>query len=70
MEARIKFSADIYIEGDNLEEIREKFENMQLFSQEAHEDCGAEFSELLLVEDSETYNDLRHEYDHCYDRNE
>jgi hypothetical protein len=27
-----------------------------------------EFSEIQLVEDAETYDDKRKEYDHCYDR--
>lgn len=66
MEVRIKFSADIYIEGETMKEIKEKWENMSLWSEEAKE-CSAEFSELELVEDAETYDDLRHEFDHAYD---
>ena len=67
MEVRIKFNADIYIEGETMQEVREKFENMPLFSIDAL-DCGVEFSEIQLVEDAETYDDKRKEYDHCYDR--
>ena len=67
MEVRIKFSADIYIEGETMQEVREKFESMELWSQEAL-DCGVEFSEIQLVEDAETYDDKRKEYDHCYDK--
>ena len=67
MEVRIKFNADIYIEGETMQEVREKFESMPLWSQEA-KDCGVEFSEIQLVEDAETYDDKRKEYDHCYDR--
>lgn len=67
MEVRIKFNADIYIEGETMQEVREKFESMELWSQEA-KDCGVEFSEIQLVEDAETYDDKRKEYDHCYDR--
>lgn len=69
MDVRIKFDADLIISGDTMQEVRSKFESMQLFSQEA-KDSGVEFSEIQLVEDSDTYDDLRHEYDHCYDRNE
>ena len=58
---RIKFSADLVIEADSLEAVRGKWENMPLWSEEAKE-CGAEFSEVLLVEDSETYNDLMEEW--------
>jgi hypothetical protein len=39
---------------------------MSLWSEEAKE-CSAEFSELELVEDAETYDDLLHEFDHAYD---
>jgi hypothetical protein len=35
---------------------------MPLFSADALEDGSAEFSELLLVEDAETYDDLMDEY--------
>ena len=66
MEVRIKFSADIYIEGASMQEVKEKFEAMPIFCVEAL-DRGAEFGEILLVEDSTTYKDLRHDYDHCFD---
>jgi hypothetical protein len=69
MDVRIKFDADLVISGETMQEVRSKFESMQLFSQEA-KDSGVEFSEIQLVEDSETYDDLRHEYDHCYDSHE
>ncbi len=65
MEVRIKFDADIIITGDNMQEVRSKFESMPLWSEDAKE-CGVEFSEIQLVEDAETYNDLRHEYDASY----
>ena len=62
MEIRFKFSADVYIKGNNMSEIKEKFENMPLFSADALEEGSAEFSELLLVEDAETNADLMTEY--------
>ena len=65
MEVRIKFDADIVITGDTMQDVREKFESMELWSQEA-KDCHVEFSEIQLVEDANTYDDLRHEYDTCY----
>lgn len=61
MVARIKFSADIYIEGDNIKDIRDKWIGTPLFSKEALE-CNAQFSELLLVEDDNTYKDLLDEF--------
>jgi hypothetical protein len=57
-----KFSADVYISGKDMAEIKQKFEEMPLFSADALEDGSAEFSELLLVEDAETYDDLMDEY--------
>ena len=62
MEVRIKFSADVYIKGDNMAEIREKFESMPLFSADALEEGSAEYCETLLIEDADTYDDLSHEY--------
>lgn len=62
MEVRIKFSADIYIEGKDLKEVKSKFEEMPIFCVEAL-DCGAEYSETLLVENAETCDDLETEWD-------
>lgn len=59
---RIKFSADLIIEAESIAEAREKWEGMNLFSQEAN-DCGVEFSETLLIEDAETYKDISDEWD-------
>lgn len=67
MEVRFKFSADLYIKGKNMKEIREKFESMPLFSADALEDGNAEFSELLLVENADTYEDLYGKFEMVYD---
>lgn len=61
MEVRIKFSADIYVKGESIKEIREKFESMPLFTVEAL-DNFAEYGETLLIEDAETYQDLSDEW--------
>lgn len=61
MEVRFKLSFDVYVEGKNMKEISEKFDCMPLFTVEAL-DSGAEISELLLVENAETYEDLMKEY--------
>lgn len=58
---RIKFSADLVVEADSLEQANDKWMAMPLFSPEAL-DCGAEFSETLLVEDADTYNDISEEW--------
>ena len=59
---RIKFSADLVIEGDNMAEVRNKFEALPLFSADAIEECGVEYGETLLIEDADTYEDLTNEY--------
>lgn len=64
MEIRIKFSADIIVTGDTMQDVREKFETMPLWSDEA-KGCSVEFGEILLVEDAETYNDMMDEYNKC-----
>ena len=58
---RIKFSADLIVEADTLQEARNKWENMPLWSEDAKE-CGVEYSEPLLIEDAETYDDLTNQW--------
>ena len=58
---RIKFDADIVIEGNSLKDCRSKWENLPLFSADAL-DLGVEYGETLLVEDAETYEDLSKEW--------
>jgi len=58
---RIKFSADLIVEADTLQEARNKWENMPLWSEDAKE-CGVEYSETLLIEDAETYDDLTNQW--------
>ena len=66
MELRIKFSADVLISGEDINEIREKWESMPLFSEEAEEKYSADFCEVLLVDD-EDFNDLTHEFEYGED---
>ena len=54
---RVKFSADLVVEAETLEQAQEKWLTMPLFSEEAKE-CGVEYSETLLVEDAETYEEI------------
>ena len=66
MKVSFKFDAYIYLEGENMAEIREKFEGIPLFSADALEEGHAEFCDLLLVEDAETNKDLMDEYNNAY----
>jgi hypothetical protein len=60
MEVRITFRSELFIQGDSLEEVRSKWENMELFSEEANA-AGACEIELVSVED-ENYNDIMSEF--------
>ena len=61
MEARIVFDAHIYIDGKDINEIREKFEDMPLFSIQAL-DCGIEFIDYLAIENADNNEDLTNEF--------
>ena len=63
MEVRITFRSEVYISGENMAEIKDKWENMNLYEK----NNGVEFVEINTVEDAETYKDMRHKFDHAYD---
>jgi hypothetical protein len=58
MEVRITYRSEVYIKGDSLEEIKDKWEALNLTSQEGN----SNFVELCSVEDAETYEDLENEF--------
>ena len=59
MEVRITFRSEVYIEGDNLRDIKEKWESLPLYSQDA-EKADADFIELISVEDADTHKNLKY----------
>lgn len=62
MKVRIKFDADIVLEGGNMKEIKSQWLSLPLFSNEAL-NHSLEFGEVILVEDGETYEDLMTAFD-------
>ena len=68
MELRIKFNASVVINGKNLSDIRSKWENLPLWSEEAQK-CSAEFCEVELVDD-EDFNDLTSKFEGYEDDDE
>ena len=62
MKVRIKFDADIVLEGGNMKEIKSIWLSLPLFSNEAL-NHSLEFGEVILVEDGETYEDLMTAFD-------
>lgn len=63
MEVRITFRSEVYIEGETIEEIREKWEELPIFSADAL-DKHADFVELTSVENAEDYTDLMSDFKH------
>lgn len=57
MEARITFRSEIYISGDSISEIREKWEEMPIFCVEAL-DNSAQVIDTCSVEDAETFKEI------------
>lgn len=66
MKVRITFRSEIYIEGETIKDVREKFENIQLFNPEAVKENALDYVELVSVEDDVTYEDLEEEYMNAY----
>lgn len=65
MKARITFRSEVFIEGKDIDEIRNKWENMQIFSSDAIDNYDADLVEVVSVEDADTYEniDLENEVD-------
>lgn len=61
MEARIIFTANIYVSGDTLEDIKKKWEEMPIFCVDAL-DSGADISGVCIVEDAVTCKDITDEW--------
>lgn len=65
MIARITFRSEVYVEGDNIEDIAKEWEGMKLYSAKVNKGMvslsPAEFVELDSVED-ENYNDITDEF--------
>ena len=57
MEIEITFTAKVRIKGKNMEAVREKFESMELFSEEAIKKYHADFEEVQEVCDWHTCED-------------
>ena len=57
MTARITFRSEIYISGDSIREIREKWEEMPIFCVDALDE-GAEIIEVCSIEDADTNKEI------------
>lgn len=62
MKVRIRFAAEVFVEGNSVEEIAEKWHEMAIFTDEAVEDYDADFVEIESVENSDTYEPIEEIY--------
>lgn len=64
MEVRITYRSEIYLEGENLEEIKQKFESLNLDPIDKDDDSVSDygFIEITTVEDADTYEDYFNEF--------
>jgi hypothetical protein len=63
MKVRLVFTSEIYLEGDSMSEIREKWENFPtIYSTDAVEQGDAGFCDLVAVEDGETFDNVETEF--------
>ena len=60
IEVRVTFRSEVYIKGKTLDEIREKWENIPIFSADALETYHAEYIEMCSSErvDDNSYNNI------------
>lgn len=60
MEVKIKFTAEIFIDGDNVEEIERNWLNLHLWHNDATH-CGVHYCGALSVIDTRTNKDVSEE---------
>lgn len=60
MKVRITYRNEVFIEGKDMKEIAEVFDNMNVVPEDS------DFVEVCSVEDAETYEDLMNEFDEVY----
>ena len=60
MEVRITYRSEIYIKGNSLDEIKSKFETLDLDPSDAHDENVTDygFVEVVSVENADSYEDL------------
>ena len=69
MEVRITYRSEIYIKGDTLKDIRDKYESLNLDPTDKDDESITDygFCETISVEDANSYKDLISEYWKAYD---
>jgi hypothetical protein len=69
MTARITFRSEIFIEGKNMKEIRDKFGTLILYDIDFNDDkvYGYGYCGCVSVEDAENHNDIMNDYWKAYE---
>ena len=64
MEVRITYRSEIYIKGNSLDEIRNKWENVNIDPDISQDEDVTDygFIEVVSVEDADSYEDLMSEF--------
>lgn len=68
MICEITFSTAIYVQGKDIQEIRQKFENMPLYHPDIENDCEFNDIEQVIRVDNDLYEEFTHEYNCAYDQ--
>lgn len=69
MKVRIAYRSEIFIDGENIAEIQDKFESLDLgYSDLEFDGYQAGYAGLITVKDADTYEDLMHDWDCAYDK--
>lgn len=62
VEVRITFRSEVYLSGKTMQEIKDKWEALPLYSGEALEEASADFIEVVSVEGATSHKDLMSEW--------
>lgn len=65
MEAIIFFSSSVLLEGKDLADIRDKFEDLPLYSIEAIDDAGICFNGITEVYDNSSRKNITDKFNEC-----
>lgn len=65
MEAIIYFTSSVLVKGEDLADIREKFEFLPLYSADATEDAGICFDGVTEVYDNNTKKNITDKFNEC-----
>ncbi len=66
MKVRITFRSEIFFDGETIEDVAKQWLTTPLFTTKAISKNGADFLEIVSVEDVETSEDLNTEFNNAF----